>query len=67
MLLKRISYHNFRPFIGDQEIILTPDDEKASSNVVVILGTTHSENQHLSCHSFGVCMGKADFPEKMIF
>lgn len=38
MLLKKISYHNFRPFIGDQEIILTPDDEKASSNVVVILG-----------------------------
>ena len=27
MLLKRISYHNFRPFIGDQEIILTPDED----------------------------------------
>ena len=22
MLLKRIKYHNFRPFIGDQEILL---------------------------------------------
>lgn len=37
MLLKRIKYHNFRPFIGDQEIVLTPDDNE-DKNVVVILG-----------------------------
>lgn len=35
MLLKRIKYHNFRPFIGDQEIVFSQDDEK---NVTVILG-----------------------------
>lgn len=35
MLLKRIKYHNFRPFIGDQEIKLTQDSAK---NVTVILG-----------------------------
>lgn len=37
MLLKKIKYHNFRPFMGDQEVILTPDDE-AGKNVIVILG-----------------------------
>ncbi len=37
MLLKRIKYHNFRPFIGDQEIILTPNDN-TNKNVIVLLG-----------------------------
>ena len=37
MLLKKIKYHNFRPFIGDQEIVLTPDND-AGKNVIVILG-----------------------------
>lgn len=32
MLLKRIKYHNFRPFIGDQEILLDVVD--ADKNVV---------------------------------
>ncbi len=38
MLLKKITYHNFRPFIGEQEIVLTPSEKNADSNVVVILG-----------------------------
>ena len=25
MLLKRVKYHNFRPFIGNQEIVFTQD------------------------------------------
>lgn len=37
MLLKKIKYHNFRPFIGDQEIVLTPDNDEGK-NVIVILG-----------------------------
>lgn len=37
MLLKSIKYHNFRPFIGDQEIVLTPD-YNVDKNVIVILG-----------------------------
>ncbi len=37
MLLKKIKYHNFRPFIGDQEIALTPEDD-SGKNVIVILG-----------------------------
>lgn len=37
MLLKKIKYHNFRPFIGDQEIVLTPDNE-SGKNVIVVLG-----------------------------
>lgn len=37
MLLKKIKYHNFRPFIGDQEIDLTPDNDEGK-NVIVILG-----------------------------
>lgn len=37
MLLKKIKYHNFRPFIGDQEIVLTPDKD-SGKNVIVILG-----------------------------
>lgn len=37
MLLKKIKYHNFRPFIGDQEIELTPDGD-AGKNVIVVLG-----------------------------
>lgn len=36
MLLKKISYHNFRPFIGDQEINLSMPNK--SKNVTVILG-----------------------------
>lgn len=37
MLLKKIKYHNFRSFIGDQEVALTPDDA-TGKNVIVILG-----------------------------
>lgn len=37
MLLKKIKYHNFRPFIGDQEIVLTPDNDEGK-NVIVVLG-----------------------------
>ena len=36
MLLKSIKYHNFRPFIGDQEIQLASDNK--DSNVTIILG-----------------------------
>ena len=35
MLLKNIKYHNFRPFLGDQELVFDVDGEK---NVTVILG-----------------------------
>ena len=35
MLLKRVKYHNFRPFIGNQEIEFNQD---AGKNVTVILG-----------------------------
>lgn len=38
MLLKRIKYNNFRPFIGEQEVVLIPSSENADKNVVVILG-----------------------------
>lgn len=38
MLLKRIKYHNFRPFIGDQSIDLTRPADARDKNVVVILG-----------------------------
>ena len=37
MLLRKVKYHNFRPFIGDQEVVLTPDEE-AGKNVIVLLG-----------------------------
>lgn len=36
MLLKSVKYHNFRPFIGDQEIQLASDNK--DSNVTIILG-----------------------------
>lgn len=36
MLLNRVSYHNFRPFIGDQEILLYTTSE--DKNVAVVLG-----------------------------
>ena len=35
MLLKKVKYHNFRPFIGNQEIEFAQDPGK---NVTVILG-----------------------------
>ena len=38
MLLKKIKFHNFRPFIGDQEINLTSSDNNKDKNVIVILG-----------------------------
>jgi len=38
MLLKRVKYHNFRPFIGNQEIVFTQDSGKSGQNVTVILG-----------------------------
>lgn len=38
MLLKKICYNNFRPFIGRQEIILENDTAKDDANVTVILG-----------------------------
>lgn len=38
MLLKSIKYHNFRPFIGDQEIKLLPENGNRESNVTIILG-----------------------------
>lgn len=37
MLLRKIKYHNFRPFYGDQEVDLTPVDNN-DANVIVILG-----------------------------
>lgn len=37
MLLKKIKYHNFRPFIGDQEIELISDSSN-DKNVIVVLG-----------------------------
>ena len=37
MLLRKIKYHNFRPFYGDQEVDLTPVDNN-NANVIVILG-----------------------------
>ena len=38
MLLKSISYHDFRPFRGDQTIDLTPPDDGKDSSVTVIIG-----------------------------
>jgi DNA repair exonuclease SbcCD ATPase subunit len=38
MLLKRIKYHNFRPFIGDQEIVFSQEPGENGKNVTVILG-----------------------------
>ena len=38
MLLKKIRYNNFRPFIGKQEIKFTDDTDKDNANVTVILG-----------------------------
>ena len=38
MLLKRVKYHNFRPFIGNQEIKFTQESGKNGQNVTVILG-----------------------------
>lgn len=38
MLLRYIRYHNFRPFIGDQEINLTTPDNDRNANTIVILG-----------------------------
>jgi len=37
MILKKISFHNFRPFIGDQSIDLSCED--ARKNVTVVLGS----------------------------
>ena len=38
MLLKSIKYHNFRPFIGDQKIILSSPNDDLEKNVTIILG-----------------------------
>jgi AAA15 family ATPase/GTPase len=38
MLLKRVKYHNFRPFIGNQEITFTQESGQNGQNVTVILG-----------------------------
>ena len=38
MLLKKIRYNNFRPFIGQQEIDFKADADKDNANVTVILG-----------------------------
>lgn len=38
MLLKKIRYSNFRPFIGQQEIDFMADSDKDDANVTVILG-----------------------------
>lgn len=38
MLLKTITYHDFRPFKGDQTIELTPKVGKEDANVTVIIG-----------------------------
>lgn len=38
MLLKSVKYKNFRPFIGEQEIILDAPKGKEDANVTVILG-----------------------------
>lgn len=38
MLLKSISYHDFRPFKGDQTIDLTPSEENKDATVTVIIG-----------------------------
>lgn len=38
MLLKSVSYHNFRPFIGDQKIEFTVPTDTSDKNVTVILG-----------------------------
>ena len=38
MLLRKVTYHNFRPFIGKQEILLLPKDSRPDANVTVILG-----------------------------
>ena len=62
MLLKRIKYHNFRPFIGDQEILLDVVDE--DKNVVVLLGdNTHGKSTFVL--SFVWCLyGESRFNEK---
>lgn len=38
MLLKRVSYHNFRPFIGDQSLTFTAPKNDNDPNVTVIIG-----------------------------
>lgn len=38
MLLKKISYHNFRPFIGDQSIEFTVPQSSNNPNVTVVIG-----------------------------
>lgn len=38
MLLKSIKFHNFRPFIGDQEVDLSIDTDNRDKNVTIILG-----------------------------
>ena len=38
MLLKSVKYHNFRPFLGDQEIKLVPENHDEDKNVTIILG-----------------------------
>lgn len=38
MLLKSIKYHNFRPFIGDQSVILACSNDASDENVTIILG-----------------------------
>jgi DNA sulfur modification protein DndD len=38
MLLKKVKYHNFRPFYDYQEINLLPSEENPDANVTVILG-----------------------------
>lgn len=62
MLLKRIKYHNFRPFIGDQEIMLDVTDEH--KNVIVLLGdNTHGKSTFVL--SFVWCLyGESRFNQK---
>ena len=38
MLLRKVTYKNFRPFIGQQEILLLPKDNRPDANVIVVLG-----------------------------
>lgn len=38
MLLKKIRYNNFRPFLGRQEVDFNPNNENRDANVIVLLG-----------------------------
>ena len=63
MLLKSIKLHNFRQFIGTQEIAFATDKDK---NVTVLLGENGSGKTSLA-QAFTWCLyGETDFRDKIL-